>query len=145
VLELLLLPVESWCSAGEGNLTNATRGWEVDSAVVYGWRRRCRFFLLEGRSSTTVTVLLKTTLLLLGREDCCWFRLGWWRLHYCRDWKWPSPTAATEGGFCLEFRLWRMRAADRVVWSLFFAGGGRWRVLWPMAVVPGQKEGKEGR
>ena len=26
---------------------------------------------LEGRSSTTVTVLLKTTLLLLGREDCC--------------------------------------------------------------------------
>jgi hypothetical protein len=26
VLELLLLPVESWCSAGEGNLTNATRG-----------------------------------------------------------------------------------------------------------------------
>jgi len=79
-----------------GNLTNATRGWEVDTAAVHGWRRRCRFFCWKEDLQPMFTVLLKTALLLLGREDCCWFRPGRWRLHCCRYWKWSNPAAATE-------------------------------------------------
>jgi hypothetical protein len=44
------------------------RGW--NKSLCQWPEKKVLPFLLEGRSSATVTVLMKTPLLLLGREDC---------------------------------------------------------------------------